>query len=103
VSLLVVSPEIEDRVEIKVGNWAKHKKTFHSERYTYFMFKKKTHIIFFCCSYTKMTIFKFILWTFQLLGFGRVSSPVTKKTTSTVSILLWRYTKAHNIANDIFE
>jgi hypothetical protein len=29
VSLFVLSPEIEARVE--VGNWAKHKKTFHSE------------------------------------------------------------------------
>jgi hypothetical protein len=27
-SLFVLSPEIEDRDEVKVGNWAKHKKTF---------------------------------------------------------------------------
>jgi hypothetical protein len=26
--LLVVSPEIEVRDEVKVGNWAKHKKTY---------------------------------------------------------------------------
>jgi uncharacterized protein YjbK len=30
VNLFVLSPEIEDRVEIEVGNWAKHKKTFYS-------------------------------------------------------------------------
>jgi hypothetical protein len=27
VSLFVLSPEIEDRGEVEVGNWAKHKKT----------------------------------------------------------------------------
>jgi hypothetical protein len=27
VSLFVLSPEIEDRDELEVGNWAKHKKT----------------------------------------------------------------------------
>jgi hypothetical protein len=35
VSLFVVSPEIADRDEIEVDNWAKHKKTFYSELYTY--------------------------------------------------------------------
>jgi hypothetical protein len=30
-SLFVLSPEIEDRDEVEVGNWAKHKKTFYSE------------------------------------------------------------------------
>jgi hypothetical protein len=28
VNLFVLSPEIEDRDEAEVGNWAKHKKTF---------------------------------------------------------------------------
>jgi hypothetical protein len=31
VSLFVLSPEIEDGIEVEVGNWAKHKKTFYSE------------------------------------------------------------------------
>jgi hypothetical protein len=31
VSLFVLSAEIEDRDEVEVGNWAKHKKTFYSE------------------------------------------------------------------------
>jgi hypothetical protein len=31
VSLFVLSPEIEDRDDVEVGNWAKHKKTFYSE------------------------------------------------------------------------
>jgi hypothetical protein len=31
VCLFVLSPEIEDRDEVEVGNWAKHKKTFYSE------------------------------------------------------------------------
>jgi hypothetical protein len=31
VSLFVLSPEIEDRDEVEVGNWEKHKKTFYSE------------------------------------------------------------------------
>jgi hypothetical protein len=26
-----VSPELEDRDEVEVGNWARHKKTFYSE------------------------------------------------------------------------
>jgi hypothetical protein len=30
-SLFVLSPEIEDRDEVEVGNWEKHKKTFYSE------------------------------------------------------------------------
>jgi hypothetical protein len=34
VSLLVLSPEIEGRHEVEVGNWAKHKKSLHSEWYT---------------------------------------------------------------------
>jgi hypothetical protein len=29
VSLFVLSPEIEDRDEVEVSNWAKHKKTFY--------------------------------------------------------------------------
>jgi hypothetical protein len=33
-SLFVLSLEIGDRDEVEVGNWAKHKKTFYSERYT---------------------------------------------------------------------
>jgi hypothetical protein len=64
VSLFVLSPEIEDRDEVEVGNWAKHKKTFYSERYNILFYlqadhKKKSDInsfIFFCCSYSKMTI-----------------------------------------------
>jgi hypothetical protein len=28
VSLFVLSPEIEDRDEVEVGNWEKHKKTY---------------------------------------------------------------------------
>jgi hypothetical protein len=31
VSLFVLSPEIEDRNAVEVGNWAKHKKTFHQK------------------------------------------------------------------------
>jgi hypothetical protein len=31
VSLFVLSPEIENRDEVEVDNWAKHKKTFYSE------------------------------------------------------------------------
>jgi hypothetical protein len=31
VSLFVLSPEIEDRNAVEVGNWAKHKKSFYSE------------------------------------------------------------------------
>jgi hypothetical protein len=31
VSLFVLSPEIEDRDESEVANWAKDKKTFYSE------------------------------------------------------------------------
>jgi hypothetical protein len=31
VSVFVLSPEIEDRDEVEVDNWAKHKKTFYSE------------------------------------------------------------------------
>jgi hypothetical protein len=31
VSLFVVSPEFEDRDEVEIGNWAKHKKSFYSE------------------------------------------------------------------------
>jgi hypothetical protein len=34
VSLSVLSPEIEGRHEVEVGNWAKHKKSFYSEWYT---------------------------------------------------------------------
>jgi hypothetical protein len=37
-SLFVLSPEIEDRDEVEVGIWAKHKKTFYSimvQLYTY--------------------------------------------------------------------
>jgi hypothetical protein len=30
VSLFVLSPEIEDRDEVEVGNWANHKKTFYT-------------------------------------------------------------------------
>jgi hypothetical protein len=30
-SVFVVSPEIEDRDQVEVDNWAKHKKTFYSE------------------------------------------------------------------------
>jgi hypothetical protein len=30
VSLFVLSLEIEDRDEVEVGNWAKHKKTFYN-------------------------------------------------------------------------
>jgi hypothetical protein len=30
----MLSPGIEDRGEVEVGNWAKHKKTFYSQRYT---------------------------------------------------------------------
>jgi hypothetical protein len=30
VSLFVLGPEIKDRDEVEVGNWAKHKKTFYS-------------------------------------------------------------------------
>jgi hypothetical protein len=30
-SLFAVIPEIEDRDEVEVGNWAKHKKIFYSE------------------------------------------------------------------------
>jgi hypothetical protein len=33
VSLFVLSPEIEDRDEIEVDNWGKHRKTFYSELY----------------------------------------------------------------------
>jgi hypothetical protein len=37
VSLFVLSPEIEDRDEVEVDNWAKHKKTFYfySEQYIF--------------------------------------------------------------------
>jgi hypothetical protein len=31
ISLFVLSPEIEGRDEVEVGNRAKHKKTFYSE------------------------------------------------------------------------
>jgi hypothetical protein len=34
-SLFVVSTKIEDGDEVEVSNWAKHKKTFYSEWYTY--------------------------------------------------------------------
>jgi hypothetical protein len=34
VSLFVLSPQIEDRDEFEVGNWAKHKKTLYSTRVT---------------------------------------------------------------------
>jgi hypothetical protein len=32
----VLSPKIEDRDRVEVGNWAEHKKTFYSERYVLF-------------------------------------------------------------------
>jgi hypothetical protein len=32
VSLFALSPEIEGRDEVKVGSWAKHKKTFYPEK-----------------------------------------------------------------------
>jgi hypothetical protein len=37
VSLIVLSPEIEDRDEVEVDNWAKHKKIFYFyfERYIF--------------------------------------------------------------------
>jgi hypothetical protein len=35
----VLSPEIEDRDEVEVGNWAKHKKTYSEY---YFIFKRNT-------------------------------------------------------------
>jgi hypothetical protein len=31
VSLFLLSPEIEDRDEVEVDNWAKHKKTFYKQ------------------------------------------------------------------------
>jgi hypothetical protein len=31
VNLFMLSPEIEDPGEVKVGNWTKQKKTFYSE------------------------------------------------------------------------
>jgi hypothetical protein len=42
VSLFVLSPEIEDRDEVEVRNWAKHKKTFYSDIIYYFIFKRIT-------------------------------------------------------------
>jgi hypothetical protein len=42
VSLFVLSPEIEDRYEIKVDNWAKQKKTFTVNDIYYFIFKRIT-------------------------------------------------------------
>jgi hypothetical protein len=42
VSLFVLSPEIEDRDEVKVGNWAKHKKTFTLNDTYHFIFKRLT-------------------------------------------------------------
>jgi hypothetical protein len=42
VSLFVLSPEMEDRDEVEVGNWAKHKKTFYSDIIYYFIFKRIT-------------------------------------------------------------
>jgi hypothetical protein len=58
VSLFVLSPEIEDRDEVEVGNWAKHKKTFYSYMiYTILSSsgsQKKSDMnsfIFICCSY----------------------------------------------------
>jgi hypothetical protein len=38
-SLFVLSLEIGDRDEVEVDNWAKHKKTFYSERYILFYFQ----------------------------------------------------------------
>jgi hypothetical protein len=37
VSLFVLIPEIEDRDEVEVGSWAKHKKTFYSEWHSLFL------------------------------------------------------------------
>jgi hypothetical protein len=60
VSLFVLSPEIEDRDEVKVGNWAKHKKTFYSEWYILFYLqadhKKIGHKLI--CFFPAVTIFK---------------------------------------------
>jgi hypothetical protein len=41
-SLLVLSPEIEDRDEVEVDNWAKNKKTFYIFHFknAYNLFKK---------------------------------------------------------------
>jgi hypothetical protein len=71
----MLSPEIEDRDEVEVGNWAKHKKTFYSE---WLLYLQKDHekksdsnsLIFFCCSYSKMTLFK--LYNFQIVD---ISTP----------------------------
>jgi hypothetical protein len=75
VSPFVLSPEIEDRDEVKVCNWAKHKKTFYSEWYIYyFIFKRITkkigheliYLFFFSCSYIKITFFKFAVFNVSI-------------------------------------
>jgi hypothetical protein len=47
VSIFVLNPEIEDRDEVEVCNWAKHKQTLNMY---YFIFKritKRTHLFSF--------------------------------------------------------
>jgi hypothetical protein len=41
----VLNPEIEERDEVEVGNWAKHKKTFYSEYIIYHKEKKKVGVV----------------------------------------------------------
>jgi hypothetical protein len=42
VSLFVLGPEAEDRDQVEVGNWAKHKKTFYSQWYMYTILSSTT-------------------------------------------------------------
>jgi hypothetical protein len=42
VSLFVLSPEIEERDEVEVGNWAKHKKTLNDIIILFFLYSSRS-------------------------------------------------------------
>jgi hypothetical protein len=54
VSLFVLSPEIKERDEVEVDNWAKHKKTVNDIIILLFLSSSRSQK-----NYSKMTIFTF--------------------------------------------
>jgi hypothetical protein len=68
VSLFVLSPEMGDRDEVEAATGRSTKRPTLNNMY-YFIFKRITKksdmnsFIFFCCSYSKITIFKLTIFT----------------------------------------
>jgi hypothetical protein len=87
VSLFVLNPEIEDRDEVEVDNWAKHKKTY-SEYVLFYLqadHKKKSDMNSFIFFFIDALIVRnasmalHLTRTFQLLGFKCFKSGYKKK------------------------